>query len=205
MARYVAFGVAIDSDSDLTALYSLYYCRRSHAIKYFNCDVLRLSASPPSATFVDPRGKVYKATASPFIRPEFCMARGNYIVCSYYGLGYFHESNFVALPLRHVRATVAVKEIGVQVKLTQTFGNDTQTPIEAVYAFPVPARAAVSGFVMIKEDGTRVVGVVQEKGEAKATYDVAVAQGKTASLMGQETPDGTYICFTFGVADHRLH
>ncbi|KAF8907505.1 hypothetical protein CPB85DRAFT_834938 [Mucidula mucida] len=117
------------------------------------------------------------------------MARGNYIVCSYYGLGYFHESNFVALPLRHVRATVAVKDIGAQVKLTQTFGNDTQTPIEAVYAFPVPARAAVSGFVMIKEDGTRVVGVVQEKGEAKATYDVAVAQGKTASLMGQETPD----------------
>ncbi|KAF8990699.1 VIT-domain-containing protein [Hymenopellis radicata] len=118
------------------------------------------------------------------------MVHGTYISSSsIFGLGYFHERNFIALPLRHVRARVTIKEICAQVKLTQTFGNDAKTPIEAVYVFPVPARAAVSGFVMIKQDGTRVVGVVQEKAEAKATYDTAVAQGKTASLMGQETPD----------------
>ncbi len=119
------------------------------------------------------------------------MAFGNYSSSSsFFGLGYFHEHDFVALPLRHVHANVTIKEIGAQVKLTQTFGNDAKSPIEAMYAFPVPARAAVSGFVMIKEDGTRVVGVVQEKAEAKATYDAAVAQGKTASLMEQQTPDG---------------
>ncbi|KAF9031410.1 hypothetical protein BDZ89DRAFT_1239242 [Hymenopellis radicata] len=84
---------------------------------------------------------------------------------------------------------MSIKEIGAQVKLTQTFGNDVKTPIEAVYGFPVPARAAVSGFVMIKQDGTRVVGVVQEKAEAKATCDVAVAQGITASFMEQQTQD----------------
>ncbi|KAF9030093.1 VIT-domain-containing protein [Hymenopellis radicata] len=118
------------------------------------------------------------------------MAHGTYISSSsIFGLGYFHERNFIALPLRHVRAKVTIKESCAQVKLTQTFGNDAKTPIEAVYVFPVPARAAVSGFVMIKQDGTRIVGVVQEKAEAKATYDTAVAQGKTTSLMGQETPD----------------
>ncbi|KAJ7206043.1 vault protein inter-alpha-trypsin domain-containing protein, partial [Mycena pura] len=61
--------------------------------------------------------------------------------------------------------------------------------IEARYSFPIPARAAVCSFAMIKRDGTRVVGVVQEKQEAKETYNKAVAQGQQASLMEQQTPD----------------
>ncbi len=121
-----------------------------------------------------------------------------------FGLGYFYEQKFIALPLRHARANVTIKEIGAQVKLMQTFVNDWMIPIEAVYVFPVPSRAAVSGFVMIKQDGTRVVGVVQEKTEAKATYDAAITQGQTASLMRQETPDGTCLSFISGAADwHR--
>ncbi|KAJ7857608.1 hypothetical protein B0H13DRAFT_2356884 [Mycena leptocephala] len=42
---------------------------------------------------------------------------------------------------------------------------------------------------MIKQDGTRVVGSVLEKQEARETYDTAVSQGQQASLMEQQTPD----------------
>ncbi|KAJ6542714.1 von Willebrand factor type A domain-containing protein [Mycena capillaripes] len=39
------------------------------------------------------------------------------------------------------------------------------------------------------QDGTRVVGLVEEKGEAREIYEAAVAQGKQAALMEQQTPD----------------
>ncbi|KAF9015797.1 hypothetical protein BDZ89DRAFT_906600, partial [Hymenopellis radicata] len=92
-------------------------------------------------------------------------------------------------PLLQVSATATVKELGAQVKLTQKFVNDATIPIEAVYSFLVPARAAVCHFIMVKQDGTRVQGLVQEKSEARETYDAALAEGKTVSLATQQTPD----------------
>ncbi|KAF7307748.1 hypothetical protein MKEN_01134900 [Mycena kentingensis (nom. inval.)] len=106
-----------------------------------------------------------------------------------FGLYYHHEHRFVSLPLLNVHAEASIKELAAQVKLTQTYGNDAAFPIEATYTFPIPARAAVCSFVMIKQDGTRVVGVVQEKDEARETYDTAVAAGQQASLAEQQSPD----------------
>ncbi|KAJ7279005.1 vault protein inter-alpha-trypsin domain-containing protein [Mycena rebaudengoi] len=108
---------------------------------------------------------------------------------SIFGLFYYYERQRISLPLLNVRAEASIKELAAQVKLTQTYGNDAAFPIEATYLFPIPARAAVCGFVMIKQDGTKVVGCVQEKQDARKTYDAAVAQGKQASLMEQQTPD----------------
>ncbi|KAJ7079774.1 von Willebrand factor type A domain-containing protein [Mycena belliarum] len=106
-----------------------------------------------------------------------------------FGLYYYYQDRVVSLPLLNVRAEAGIKELAAQVKLTQTYGNDASFPIEAKYSFPIPARAAVCSFVMIKQDGTRVVGYVQEKEEARETYNTAVAQGQQASLMEQQTPD----------------
>ncbi|KAF7331222.1 hypothetical protein MSAN_02441000 [Mycena sanguinolenta] len=106
-----------------------------------------------------------------------------------YGLYYVYQHRFVSLPLLGVRAEASIKELAAQVKLTQTYGNDAGFPIEAKYTFPIPARASVCSFVMIKQDGTRVVGSVLEKQEARETYNTAVAQGQQASLAEQQTPD----------------
>ncbi|KAK7048813.1 vault protein inter-alpha-trypsin domain-containing protein [Favolaschia claudopus] len=106
-----------------------------------------------------------------------------------YGLYYYVEKRPISLPLLSVSAEASIKELAAQVKLNQVFGNEADFPIEAVYAFPIPARAVVTGFCMIKQNGTRVVGRVQEKEEARKTYDSAVARGKQASLMEQQTPD----------------
>ncbi|KAJ6571417.1 von Willebrand factor type A domain-containing protein [Mycena capillaripes] len=106
-----------------------------------------------------------------------------------HGLYYTYQRLVVALPLLSVHADVSIKELAAQVNLTQTYRNDATFPIEAKYSFPVPARAAVSSFVMVKQDGTRVVGSVLEKLEARKTYDAAVSRGQQASLMEQQTPD----------------
>ncbi|KAJ7657872.1 von Willebrand factor type A domain-containing protein [Mycena polygramma] len=106
-----------------------------------------------------------------------------------YGLYYYYQQRMVSMPLLGVRAEASIKELAAQVKLTQTYGNDATFPIEAKYSFPIPARASVCSFVMIKQDGTRVVGSVQEKQEARETYEAAVSQGQQASLMEQQSPD----------------
>ncbi|KAJ7584986.1 von Willebrand factor type A domain-containing protein, partial [Mycena floridula] len=107
----------------------------------------------------------------------------------FWGLGYYVNHQIVSLPLLDVNATVSIKDLAAQVKLVQAFTNEAAISVDAMYSFPVPARAAVSGFTLIKEDGTRVLGIVQEKAEAQKTYDDAVSEGKLASLMVQQTPD----------------
>ncbi|KAJ7145816.1 von Willebrand factor type A domain-containing protein [Mycena epipterygia] len=106
-----------------------------------------------------------------------------------WGLCYYHSNAVVSLPLLNVRAAATIKELTAQVKLTHTYGNDAGVAIEALYSFPIPARAAVCSFVMIKQDGTRVVGKVQEQIEARETYESAISEGKQAALMEQQTPD----------------
>ncbi|KAJ7875360.1 vault protein inter-alpha-trypsin domain-containing protein [Mycena olivaceomarginata] len=106
-----------------------------------------------------------------------------------WGLCYSSQDRTIALPLLHVKAVANLKELAAQVKITQTYFNDTDEALEAVYLFPIPARAAVCSFVMIKQDETRVLGHVREKEEAKQIYNSAIAQGMLAALMEQRTPD----------------
>ncbi|KAJ7682890.1 von Willebrand factor type A domain-containing protein [Mycena rosella] len=106
-----------------------------------------------------------------------------------WGLYYASDNGATSLPLLHVRATASIKELAAQVKLTHIYSNDTDEPLVATYSFPIPARAAVCSFVMIKQDGTRVVGHVQEKEEARDIYGLSVVQGKQAALVEQQTVD----------------
>ncbi|KAK7055153.1 von Willebrand factor type A domain-containing protein [Favolaschia claudopus] len=106
-----------------------------------------------------------------------------------WGLCYSSNDCAVSLPLVRVKAEATLKELVAQVKIIQIYVNDSDEAIEAVYAFPIPARAAVNGFVMIEQDGTRVVGQVEEKAEAREIYESAISEGKQAALMEQQTPD----------------
>ncbi|KAF9023270.1 hypothetical protein BDZ89DRAFT_1070015 [Hymenopellis radicata] len=108
---------------------------------------------------------------------------------TFWGLCYYHQRSIFSLPLLQVTAVASIKELGAQVKLIQKFVSDATVPIEAVYSFPVPARAAVCGFAMVRQDGTQIKGLVKEKMEARKVYDNALAEGKTASLATQQTAD----------------
>ncbi|KAJ7058068.1 vault protein inter-alpha-trypsin domain-containing protein [Mycena amicta] len=100
------------------------------------------------------------------------------------------EGRLSTLPLLGVRASASLKEFAAQVTLVHTYANDTDQPLEATYSFPIPARAAVCAFTIIKQDGSRVAGRVKEMAEARRTYETAVSVGQRAALVEQVTPDG---------------
>jgi Ca-activated chloride channel family protein len=91
------------------------------------------------------------------------------------------------LPLEAVDVDAAITGLVADVALTQTFGNRFDQPLEASYIFPLPDRAAVTGFRM--EVGERVVeGVLRERGQARADYDRALQEGRRASIAEEERP-----------------
>lgn len=98
------------------------------------------------------------------------------------------DSRRFTLPLRAVSFAASVAERVAEVTVEQTFENVYDELLEAVYIFPLPGGAAVSRFEL-HVDGKRLVGIVEERGEARRQYDQAIAQGKKAALLEQERDD----------------
>src|SRR5437870_1026939 len=87
------------------------------------------------------------------------------------------ESRRFTLPLRAVSFSARVAERVAEVTVEQTFENEYPELLEAVYIFPLAGGAAVSRFEL-HVDGKRLIGIVEERGEARRQYDEAIAQGK---------------------------
>ena len=102
------------------------------------------------------------------------------------------------VPAPVLGATVEVRMTGIiaRTRVTQIFTNPAKKWVEGIYIFPLPEDAAVDTLRMKVGDRT-VQGVIQEKGEARQTYETAKAQGVKASLIEQQRPD----VFTTAVAN----
>ncbi len=72
----------------------------------------------------------------------------------------------------------------------QTFWNNTGRPVEAVYVFPLPTGAVVTGMAM-DVGGAHVDGVIAPRASAQAGYERAIAGGHAAALTDRERP-GVY-------------
>src|SRR5215831_4580900 len=92
------------------------------------------------------------------------------------------------LPLDEVTAKVAITGLIGTIELTQGFHNPFDVPLEATYIFPLPDRAAVTAMRMTA-DGRVVDAELKERGQARAEYDQAIAEGKRASIAEEERPD----------------
>lgn len=93
-----------------------------------------------------------------------------------------------SLPLTKMVISGSITGLLHRTKVRQTFVNDHDVPLEAVYTHPLPPKAAVHGFRLVV--GERVVnGTVQERGKARKAYSQAVAQGHRAALMEEERSD----------------
>jgi Ca-activated chloride channel family protein len=91
------------------------------------------------------------------------------------------------LPLERLDVRARITGLVAEVVLTQTFINRFDLPLQATYVFPLPDRAAVGEFRM--EAGDRVVeGVLRERAEARAAYDLAVAEGRMAAIAEEDRP-----------------
>lgn len=93
------------------------------------------------------------------------------------------RSRFVDIPLTGVLVEAEVLDFITEVKISQSYRNTENVPIEATYNFPVDEAAVVCGFEAHYEDGSIVKGVVKEKGEAKQEYSRAIRRGKQANIL----------------------
>src|SRR5205085_3144913 len=73
-------------------------------------------------------------------------------------------------------------------RVRQRFHNPGAEFVEGVYVFPLPEKAAVDRLWM--KIGTRVIeGRIEEKGEARKTYEKAKSEGRKAALVEQQRPN----------------
>jgi len=92
------------------------------------------------------------------------------------------------LPLKKTSTQVKISGVIASVEIRQTYSNTGMNPLEALYIFPASTRAAVHHMEM--KIGDRVLEAqVQEKKQARQTYEKAKAVGKSTSLLEQKRPN----------------
>ena len=102
----------------------------------------------------------------------------------------------VEMPLTALSVSAYVSGSIAEVTVEQTYENPFEDPIEAIYIFPLPEDAAVNEMVMVVGD-RRIRADLQEREQARRTYEAARERGQTASLLEQERPN----IFTQSVAN----
>eukprot|EP01112_Ceratiomyxa_fruticulosa_P009185 TRINITY_DN2395_c0_g1_i2.p1 TRINITY_DN2395_c0_g1~~TRINITY_DN2395_c0_g1_i2.p1 ORF type:complete len:918 (+),score=260.17 TRINITY_DN2395_c0_g1_i2:845-3598(+) len=88
----------------------------------------------------------------------------------------------VTVPLVGVETRVLLVDYTAEVTIKQRYENVESNPIEAVYNFPLQEKAVVTSFEA-EIDGRVVVGKIQEKEQARNTYDDAISAGHGAYLL----------------------
>lgn len=97
-------------------------------------------------------------------------------------------SGGVAVPLKGVAMDVRVRGAAVLTTVSQRFRNDEDSPIEALYSFPLEENSSVCGFE-VEIGGRRIRGRVEEREKAFEKYDEAMQKGDSAFLLDQNRPD----------------
>jgi Ca-activated chloride channel homolog len=105
-------------------------------------------------------------------------------------------SELFPLPVLATDVKLDITGLLVHGRLTQSFHNPSRENIEVVYVFPLPERAAVNR--MRIRIGKRVIeSELQEREEARRTFNQARSQGRRAALLESERPN----LFTSSVAN----
>lgn len=99
-------------------------------------------------------------------------------------------------PTVSTNVTTTISGLIVRTTVSQTFHNPSAEWAEGIYIFPLPEQAAVDHLRM--RIGERVIeGIIQERAEAKKTFEQAKRKGQRASLLEQERTN----VFTASVAN----
>jgi Ca-activated chloride channel family protein len=105
-------------------------------------------------------------------------------------------NGYTTATLLNSEVEMSISGLVARVKLKQEFTNESQDWVEGIYVFPLPDKAAVDH--MRLHIGERFIeGEIQEKAQAKKTYEKAKQQGKKTSLVEQQRAN----LFTTSVAN----
>jgi len=131
--------------------------------------------------------------------------------------GLWSENDQQIIPLQGMHVHAELQDLLSEVIISQTFINEENHPIEAVYTFPLPIDAVLLSFSVTL--GKKLLnGVVQERRQAEAAYEEAISDGNTA-IMLQQLEAGLYtvnvgnllsneiaiICFKYTQLHHWTH
>jgi len=98
------------------------------------------------------------------------------------------EDSKVNLPLKETEVEVNIAGMIADVVVRQVFVNNSVDVIESVYVFPGSSQSAI--YAMNMQIGKRTLKAkIKEKEEARAIYEQAKSEGKTASLLEQHRPN----------------
>ncbi|KAN0032446.1 hypothetical protein ACTFIV_006342 [Dictyostelium citrinum] len=80
---------------------------------------------------------------------------------------------------------------------TQTYKNESKTPVEAVYRIPLSPLSTVSAF-SVEFNGKTLHGKIKDSTRAQEKYDDAIASGGQAFLAEKSKDDDNYFNFKLG-------
>lgn len=98
------------------------------------------------------------------------------------------EQAVECLPLKESRAEVAVAGTIARVRLEQRYANTGTVPVEARYVFPCSTRAAVHG-MKLTSAGRVIAARIRESATARAEFETARREKKTAALLEERRPN----------------
>ncbi len=96
-----------------------------------------------------------------------------------------NSDRFTTAPLLDTSVKIGVQGMLSRTTVSQTFTNDSNEWIEAVYVFPLPDDASVDALTMIIA-GRTTRSEIQTKKKAKKIYETAKRAGKKTSLLEQQ-------------------
>jgi len=92
------------------------------------------------------------------------------------------------MPLKSTSAEVNIVGVIADVTICQSYKNESDNPLEAVYTFPASTNAAI--YAMEMTIGDRIIKAkIEERGEARKNYEKAKSEGKRTSLLEQQRPN----------------
>ncbi len=106
------------------------------------------------------------------------------------------DPNIDQLPLVSTKVDVAIAGVVADVTVTQVYDNRGKRAINTRYVFPASTRAAVHGLSMAIRDQI-IEAKIQEREQAKQTFEKAKSAGKTATLLEEQRPN----VFTMNLAN----
>jgi len=95
------------------------------------------------------------------------------------------DSSLATPQIRSHHVEVSIEDGYAITQVDQVFSNSNPTDLEAVYAFPVPEKGAVSEFTIWIDDQP-VTGEVFEREEARRLYEEEKAAGREAGLTEKQ-------------------
>ena len=111
-------------------------------------------------------------------------------------LGKTEEGIELECPLKHTDVKAEISGFISRVEVTQEFNNPFDSPIEAIYIFPLPHNGAVNSMEMVVGE-RKITGLIKTREEAREIYEQAKEEGKLTGLLEQERPN----IFTQSVAN----